>query len=524
MHRGDIQMVLPMPRPRKHPNGFYYFTVRVSPDLIEKIGKRVYNESLRTKDRIEAKELHALRYAKMLREEALLRFGPTPLTHKQVMALAGQYYEDIRRQHEDDPGDPEQWDASLDGSEELGKTVAGQEKLHGAAADRILLEAGLLIDPQSREALLEQLHRAFHKVVFSLIRIGRGDYSPDLAAASFPPLVKSEAKTAAPVVTLTNLFEKWAAFHRSEDKAARTITDFRGKVQSLIAFVGHDDAEKITRADVGRWITHLRLEKGLTAKTVSHKYLTAVRAVYRVALDDGTLTTDSTAGIRLKTGRRLKLRETSFSDEEAKIILFHAQKAPQADSGVSETNKQARRWIPWICAHTGARGAEIAQLRKIDFMVLGGIHCIEITPDAGSVKTGQFRRVPLHPQLIEIGLLDFVKSRPDGPLFYKPSGRGGNGQAAGVRGNIGEWVREVAGITDKRVQPNHAWRHRFKTVARNCGIESQTSDAITGHDSGNEGNKYGAWEMQAMLTALEKMPRYDTADPHPIDPTSGCNN
>ena len=128
-------MVLPMPRPRKHPNGFYYFTVRVSPDLIEKIGKRVYNESLRTKDRIEAKELHALRYAKMLREEALLRFGPTPLTHKQVMALAGQYYEDICRLHADDPGDPEEWSASLDGSEQLGQTAVGREKLHGAMTE-----------------------------------------------------------------------------------------------------------------------------------------------------------------------------------------------------------------------------------------------------------------------------------------------------------------------------------------------------------------------------------------------------
>lgn len=267
-------MVLPMPRPRKHPNGVYYFTVRVSPDLIEKIGKRVYNESLGTKNPVEAKELHALRYAKALREEALLRSGPTPLTHKHVMALAGQYYEDVCRLHEDDPGDPELWDASLDGSEELGKTAAGQEKLHGAEADRILLEAGLSIDPQSRKVLLEQMHRAFHKVVFSLIRKGQGDYSPDPAAESFPPPTAIISK---PKVTLGDLFGLWEGEHQANGGSPRTIKDFRAKLDSLIKFVGHEDAERITPRQISDWCDDLLQRQGCSPRTVGEKYLAAVK-------------------------------------------------------------------------------------------------------------------------------------------------------------------------------------------------------------------------------------------------------
>jgi integrase len=73
---------------------------------------------------------------------------------------------------------------------------------------------------------------------------------------------------------------------------------------------------------------------------------------------------------------------------------------------------------PMACAFSGARVAEIAQLRKVDVRPDGAIPHIRITPDAGSVKTGQFRDVPLHPQLVQLGLLDFVGAAPDGPLFF----------------------------------------------------------------------------------------------------------
>lgn len=43
-----------------------------------------------------------------------------------------------------------------------------------------------------------------------------------------------------------------------------------------------------------------------------------------------------------------------------------------------------------------------------------------ITPDAGTVKTGQYRDVPLHPQIIALGFADSLNSRA-GPLFYEPA-------------------------------------------------------------------------------------------------------
>ena len=63
-------MVLPMPSPTKHPKaGMYLFLVRVPADLVKKVGKGRYSESLGSKDPAEAKALFAQRYARAKREE-----------------------------------------------------------------------------------------------------------------------------------------------------------------------------------------------------------------------------------------------------------------------------------------------------------------------------------------------------------------------------------------------------------------------------------------------------------------------
>lgn len=82
-------------------------------------------------------------------------------------------------------------------------------------------------------------------------------------------------------------------------------------------------------------------------------------------------------------------------------------------------------------------------------------------------------------------------------------------QSAGAK--IGTWVREVVGIADPNVQPNHAWRHRFKTIAREAGIAPEYSDAITGHEDGRAASDYGETTVKALWREVQKLPRYSTA-------------
>lgn len=150
------------------------------------------------------------------------------------------------------------------------------------------------------------------------------------------------------------------------------------------------------------------------------------------------------------------------------------------------------------------------QLRREDLLEQYGIHCLRITPAAGSVKTGKYRLVPLHSHLIDMGLVDFISSRPEGPIFYSPKVKGtvSATQAANVGKKVGEWVREVAGVTDPEVQPNHGWRHRFTTVAKDAGIHPDYIKVLQGHKTGDAAEGYGENTTKALNREMQKLPRY----------------
>jgi hypothetical protein len=73
-----------------------------------------------------------------------------------------------------------------------------------------------------------------------------------------------------------------------------------------------------------------------------------------------------------------------------------------------------------------------------------------------------------------------------------------NGSAAGIRVNLG--------MDNPRKAPNHAWRHRFKSVCRRAGIEEEYHEALTGHTSGgSEGRDYGEYEVQVLYREICKI-------------------
>jgi hypothetical protein len=86
--------------------------------------------------------------------------------------------------------------------------------------------------------------------------------------------------------------------------------------------------------------------------------------------------------------------------------------------------------------------------------------------EAGSLKNVNSERVvPVHSALMDEGFLKFVASTRKGPLFpdLKPDrfdSRGGTGTKI-----LSKWIRSL-GVVDKRISPNHSWRHRVKTLGR----------------------------------------------------------
>lgn len=133
----------------------------------------------------------------------------------------------------------------------------------------------------------------------------------------------------------------------------------------------------------------------------------------------------------------------------------------------------------------------------------------------GSIKHKHPRTIPIHPHVIEQGFLDYVATRRGKPLFYDPvRARGGdeaNRQADKVGERLASWVRKTIGITDPVLQPNHAWRHRFRTIGRSVDIETDMLNAIDGHAAASVADAYGDYWASVMLTAISKHPRYEVS-------------
>ncbi|GLK85478.1 hypothetical protein GCM10017653_35480 [Ancylobacter defluvii] len=208
----------------------------------------------------------------------------------------------------------------------------------------------------------------------------------------------------------------------------------------------------------------------------------------------------------MKRAKVVKLRERDFTDAEAKAVLEAALRHEQGRE--RPKTFAAKRWVPWLCAYTGARVGEIAQLRKQDVRQEGEHWVITLTPEAGPIKTKEVREIPLHPHLVEMGFPAFVGGSQAGYLFITPS-RDGDviGPLQGLKNRLAEFGRSV--VSDPNVSPNHAWRHRFKTVGMDAGVSERVLDAICGHAPRTVGATYGTVTLNAKAAAVRAMPRYE---------------
>lgn len=283
-------------------------------------------------------------------------------------------------------------------------------------------------------------------------------------------------------------------------------------IESLRSFVKHNDARKITRKNLIAWRDHLI--QTLSAKTVNDIYLATARSLFRWAHENELLPEDVAETVRQPKPRKVQSREKGFTDAEAIVVLKASRSyEPQADEfGRIRERPQsvaAKRWVPILCAFTGARVSEITQLRVEDVREEGGRLIIRISPDAGSVKAGGYRDVPLHRQIVNLGFSDFVKSVGQGPLFHNgtdPTKYAAKAQR--MSNQIADWLR-LKEIVPPGVQPNYAWRHRLKTQALERGLNMRVIDSMQGHSGRTAGENYGDVTLIAKAAVIDALPEYD---------------
>lgn len=336
-----------------------------------------------------------------------------------------------------------------------------------------------------------------------------GDYSGSPTA----PIIKDAEPAPEPQkrISLKRLWTDYVAMRQQagfmRDGGRRQIV----AIDSLRQFLKHDDAQKITKKDLLEWRDELM--KTLAAKTVSDVYLSTVRTLLGWAVENDQLPENPATSVKQRKPRKVYNRERGYTDAEAVKVLnaSRAHMPNEDENGYIREKPQltaAKRWVPIICAYTGARVTEVTQLRKEDFRLEDGQCIARITPDAGSVKAGGYRDVPLHPQIMKEGFGDFLKGAREGPLFHNGVGPDSYvRKSKQISNQLGDWLR-TTGLRPEGLAPNHAWRHRFKTQCLELGISDRVMDAIQGHAAKSAGDGYGDVTLKTKAGAIEKLPNY----------------
>jgi integrase len=449
------------------------------------------------------------------------------LTPKDARALAGEWYRWFTEKHTQKARTPTYWE---DLKEHVGDALRDElvfaeddvvdevwERSPEARADvrpmladwgetsQFLAMKRMVLDEHSRNLFLDHLFHDFWAALELLVKRARGDYSPDDYALRFSQFENSRDTGHGP----WQLFELWVG---AVKPAPATVDRWRGVFLQLATEFAGRSAGSVTPEDAQEWADKL-VSAERSARTVHDVWVIAARTVFAWAVGHKHTKQNPFKTVRVSVPRKKVSRaHKAFNVDEVEIIL----RASLVIADTAKASAAARRWVPWLCAYTGARVGEITQLRGVDVTEQEGVNVINITPEAGTVKTGRGRIVPLHEHLIAQGFLTFAASR-HGPLFYnaakgepRVSAATNPGKARYVkaRERLATWIRGL-GIKDSEVRPNHAWRHTFKQVAARNGIPDGMSDYLTGHAPATVARGYGAPTISDMAEALKKFPRYE---------------
>ncbi len=392
------------------------------------------------------------------------------------------------------------------------KRATALEQLYGPLVDDEIGRKQLLVDAETRSLTLEAMDTvadAFGDMANR--RLTTMDYADPFGAglpawnAPKQPVPRADV-TPRDILTVEKLFEKWKDAH-AKTRSASTLRRYGFSIDALKTYWGKKDVRLLTHADVWDWAKER--QKTVPAHTINKNDLVAVSSLLNWAtthLAGQLLTSNPAKDVKLPEEKRTITREKRFRDGEIAAILRAARRA-RANPKMPRASA-SRRWSAWICAYTGCRIQETCWVTKQDIYRDGEIWMINFP----KTKVDIARRVPLHPALIEEGLLAFHAQAPAGYLFcgdvaQKPGAT--RSQQEQRASELSEWIREQVTL-DPSLSPNHGWRHTFVARAEAAGISKRASNAITGHNTKKDASD-GYYDPSAkeLKEVIDRYPRYD---------------
>ena len=139
--------------------------------------------------------------------------------------------------------------------------------------------------------------------------------------------------------------------------------------------------------------------------------------------------------------------------------------------------------LPWIMAialYGGMRQGEICDLDAEDVREQDGVAYFDVT--AAKSEAG-VRRVPVHSQLVRLGVLDYVAAIGSGPLFPGLALAGPDRKRAHTLAKRFPAYRRQRGVTRERLT-FHSFRKCFVRALELAGVDRDRAALVVGHERG----------------------------------------
>ncbi len=217
--------------------------------------------------------------------------------------------------------------------------------------------------------------------------------------------------------------------------------------------------------------------------------------------------------------KQKRLERENFNDQDLKKILNPQTYLSSTIRGISSitkkpiSNREAYYWIFLLGIFSGLRTNEMTQLRLEDFQqVDGGVWMIQVREtEETRVKTrNSIRKVPVHPKLIELGILDYIqrlRNQKKERFFW---------ELKMVRGKYGKevsrffnekYLKEV-GVWKQTVKVLYCTRHTLIHNLYRKGVDENVIKTLVGHEKEFTmkhygGNPYDAEQLMSEISKVE---------------------
>lgn len=342
-----------------------------------------------------------------------------------------------------------------------------------------------------------------------------------LICDDIPSVRKKRIKSIKETYKLSHLIDTFKKV-KSNKWGYRTKLHYSFMLGLFLRIVGNKSIDTITREDCkkykdiivqlpphmskkykGKSIQYIisKGDKRLNKKTVN-SYLVLISSFFQWCIDEEYIFHNPCNKLLLPVNRRSSKERDKFPISILQNII----------KGLISLKDISKYWVPLIGLYSGCRMNEILQLYVSDIKKIDGIWCFDINSNGEDKRLKNVhseRLVPIHPKLIELGLLDYwkrTKEEHKNRLFYNTKLSRDGSYSLEFSKWFGRFKKKL-NITSSKLT-FHSFRHNFIDNLKQNDVRDTYIKELVGHTDKSitmerYGKRYNVGKLYKVISKID---------------------